>query len=743
MDKFSLTDEDTNYKTEISSNSLENNYDTYKNCDRNLNKNISENESFPVDNKKAYKCISCSRTVDDVLVLSCKHLMCLVCASLQLQEKYEKILKKCSKEKKVNILENHNINECFINPKDTKKAINDDKIDGVFKKEKLGYITCFLCDIKNKLTIETIEVLTKIGLISSDVLNVHTIFFNSDKDTQNKNNEIKEEYIKKMAIQLNDTLNSDCLKNENLKKLLISSKKYNYIDEQIDDLNKYSYICNICSYNEAVIYCKDCVEYLCKECCNNIHELDILKKLKMKNYKTHDYYDIDKNVINLKKIVKEPKKVLKITQEDIEIISDTNEESFHEKDLGSNCKIYDDESDFDNYDEKHFYERQKRFIEKEEKKKKNINISNNLNNLVQNMKNESNFESDNSSIKGTIGSTCVTNENSVNIKKKKKKRKMMKKIYKKLNNESNILQIKKNKEKGNYLNNDNEKKGDIYCLTSKSEFTGSSDESMYYSNSDKEIGITNIKNILDNNLEKPNENPVNSKDFTSIQNIRCHQHFNYPIHYFCHTCCTKCFCSECAINGTHTNNCNIENINNAFITILNKYLIKWNEIISDLINDLDRNFYESLEDTKNEWSLLLSECYCDLNSKVSYIVNNLSKKEKEIFQQFDSYMENFKKENLEYIDLLYSKYEDIEKTIKMIRDNKFQNNPINIIKFYQKNINFIDKTMLLNNDFKPIENLSKIRESKIFYMDLYASQIMSYLRFLQSFLNQSSLISSS
>lgn len=120
----------------------------------------------------------------------------------------------------------------------------------------------------------------------------------------------------------------------------------------------------------------------------------------------------------------------------------------------------------------------------------------------------------------------------------------------------------------------------------------------------------------------------------------------------------------------------------------------------------------------------------------------MHKMEKDIFNQLDTYMENFKKDNLDYVELLNSKYDDIENTISIIRANKFQKNPIDLIKFYNNNINIIDRTLILNKDFKPIEDLSKIRESKIFYMDLYTSQIISYLKHLQVFLSSNFLVPS-
>lgn len=225
---------------------------------------------------------------------------------------------------------------------------------------------------------------------------------------------------------------------------------------------------------------------------------------------------------------------------------------------------------------------------------------------------------------------------------------------------------------------------------------------------------------------------VNNADFTVIQNIRCPEHFGYPIQYYCHTCCNKCFCSECAINGNHNMECNIENINTAFITILNKYLIKWNEIISDLINDLHRNFYESLKDTQNEWSSLLSECFCELNAEINYVVNILTKKEIEIIKNLNSYLENFKKENLEYEQLLKDKQNKIDEAINIIRSNKNQTDPVNLIKFYRQHVYDISKVMLMNQDTSAIENLADVRESKIFFMDFYTSQLVSYLRHLQS-----------
>lgn len=711
-------------------------------------KNESGTELRAADRKKTYRCASCGRAVEDVLIFSCKHLICLICASEQLHKKYEKCMKICSEEEeKTKRSRNHKISECFLNPKGVANAIDNDKLSELFKKEKIGYITCYICDVKNKLTLDTIELLTKVGLFSHDVLNVHKFFFNSTTNGECPNGKISEDHIKKRSVQFNDTLNSDVVKNENLKKLLVSSSMYRYLDEHTDDMTKYSYICNVCSLNEAVMYCNDCVEYLCKECCGSIHEEDIINKVNFTDKKSHDYYQINKKGIHLKKIVKSPKKFLNITKEDIEILHDSDgdssqnkfqDENLREKKFGDNYpktiyKVYDDDhSDFDNYDENHFYERKKKLIDREDTKKKRIHISKKLGELVEHMKNGSSYDSENSSARGTTGSVGppVSGKHRLNAKGKAKRGK---------NRACNPVRSKKKDQTGEAAGGE----GGI-CLLSNSTASHvdvSSSESSICSanNSEREICITDISkgaHKIDSNVIL-NDESVNSKNFTTIENIRCSQHYNYPIQYFCHTCCNKCFCSECAINGVHTSDCNIENINTAFITVLNNYLIKWNEIINELMNDLNRNFYESLEDIKNDWSLTLSECYYDLNSKIGYISNNLSKKEKEIFDQLDLYMNTFKRENINYIELLNCKYDEIEKTINIIRDNKFQNNPIEMIKFYRENINAIDRTILVNNDFKPIEDLSKIRQSKIFYMDLYASQIVSYMRYLQAFLKPS------
>ncbi|SBT46966.1 hypothetical protein POVWA1_054910 [Plasmodium ovale wallikeri] len=780
MDNYSSSNEDTHSDGVKLSDSMEKSNAKYHEME-----NGSTDELCETRKKRIYRCANCNREVEDVLILSCKHLMCLTCSSIQLQEKYDAFVKAYSGLRNTEKREaNYKIGDCFADSSRVTEKANDDKVEEILKKEKLGYITCHMCNIKNKLTLDTIELLTKVGLFSSDVLNVHTFHSNivcNNDGNKNKKEGINEEHLKEMGKQLNDVLHchtahDDTLKSEKLKRLLLSSSKYKYLDEHIDDLSRYSYLCNICSFNEAVIYCNDCVEYLCRQCCESIHEMERINKIGYKNEKNHNYYEIEKEGINLKKIVKSPKKFMNITRDDIEILNKTDDESFDDEgfDEKKKYKVYDDEdySDFDNYDEKHFYERKKMLIQKDEKKKKKVNISNKLNDLVENMKNGSSYGSDNSSVGGTIGSIIDTGEKFKRNKKKSKNRRSL--IRERGTNTSSGRSIsggqrgKKTNRKGKLLRSgekvihEDEVKNESICLLSnesKPRVDVSSSASSLPSNDDsgREICINNITNrdtqsnrVNGDMNESANgyviggvqrginnlltNDVINTKNFTTIENIRCSQHYNYPIQYFCHTCNGKCFCAECAINGIHTTECNIENINTAFITVLNNYLIQWNEVINELINDLDRNFYESLEDTKHDWSSLLSESYYDLSSKISYIMNNMNKKEKEIFHQFDIYMENFKKENLDYIDLLNSKYEDIEKIINIIRDNKFEKNPIDLIKFYRNNINDIDKTIFLNNDFKPIEDLSKIRESKIFYMDLYASQIISYLRYLQTFL---------
>ncbi|EUD68767.1 hypothetical protein C922_00455 [Plasmodium inui San Antonio 1] len=756
MDYTDESSEDIHSKSGISSDGSEE-----RSAESTEGEEESGKELRAADRKKTYRCASCGRAVEDVLIFSCKHLICLICASEQLHKKYEKCMKASSEEKeKTKSSRNHKISECFLNSKGVASEIDNDKLSELFKKEKLGYITCYICNVKNKLTLDTIELLTKVGLFSHDVLNVHKFFFNSNTSRECANGKISEEHIKKSSVQFNDTLNSDVVKNENLKKLLVSSSMYRYLDEHTDDMTKYSYICNVCSLNEAVMYCNDCVEYLCKECCSSIHQDDIINKVNFTDKKTHDYYEINKKGIHLKKLVKSPKKFLNITKENIEILHDTDgdssenkfvDENLRETKFGDNYpkaiyKVYDDDnSDFDNYDENHFYERKKKLIDREDTKKKRIHISKKLNDLVEDMKNGSSYDSENSTAKGTTGSVARTGgkfkagTTSGRYRTKTKRGKNGAKHRRKPpageKRSCNLVPGKKKDQTGEA------EEGEGICLLSNSTVSHvdvSSSESSISSanNSEKEISITDLSrgvHKIDSNVILKDES-INSKNFTTIENIRCSQHYNYPIQYFCHTCCNKCFCSECAINGVHTSVCNIENINTAFITVLNNYLIKWNEIINELINDLNRNFYESLEDIKNDWSLTLSECYYDLNSKIGYITNNLSKKEKEIFEQLDLYMDTFKRENMDYIELLDSKYDEIEKTINIIRDNKFQNDPIEMIKFYRKNINTIDRTILVNNDFKPIEDLSRIQQSKIFYMDLYASEIVSYMRHLQAFL---------
>ncbi|SPJ11801.1 tripartite motif protein, putative [Plasmodium sp. DRC-Itaito] len=840
----------------------------------------SVNESVENENKKTYRCYNCNRKVEDVIILSCKHLICLICSSIQLEENYKKFSEKFMNKKCIENNKNkksHHIDECFDNYKDMiknkriynnineKKNVmfnNDIILDDMYKKEKVGFITCKLCNIKNKLSLESIEILTKVGLFSHNILNVHKFFFNRNVYEETDNNTLKYKSIEEEENIFDNSLN-DYINNDEKKKFLSLKNKYNYINDQMDDLEKYSYICNICSYNEAIIYCKDCVEYLCKECCDHIHEMDILrKKANLKIEKAHEYYEIEKSCFHLKKLVKAPKKFLNITQEDIDIMYNTDDESYTTyRDNNGKYKIYDNnniqsknknycynddpskkiniyndnfendrnihvdmfdklhmnDSDFDNYDEEHFYRRQKFFLDKAEKKRKNLLLSKKLNGLVENMKNESCYESDYSSKYGTDGSIKDSKKNVLLKLKKKKKKKMvhMKRenklhnIKKSVNDLTNIKNYddkhisdddnvsrrndaiysnksyNNNDDDNNNNNNDDDNNNDdgdnnnnddgdnnnnlvnikyiknvnninsnnlrndtyIFSNSTTVDMISLDDESLYSDNEIKEIGITNIHTEIcqkknNKTIENINNDIINNKQFTAIENVRCSEHYNYPIQYFCHTCLSSCFCSECAINGIHTNNCYIENINTAFITVLNNYLIQWNEIINELINDLEKNFYESLEDIKNDWSAHLSECYYNLNTKVNYIFNNLVKKEKEIFHEFDTYIEKFKNDNLQYIELLNSKYEDIEKTINLIRQNKFHTNPVDIIKFYTNNIDIIDKTILLNNDFKPIQDLSKIRESKIFYMDFYASQINSYLKYLQAYLNESNVLDS-
>ncbi|KEG04359.1 hypothetical protein YYE_01265 [Plasmodium vinckei vinckei] len=763
MDSISSSNNDINSEEE-------NGFIGFENGNTQICKEGTINESCETQNNKTYRCAYCSRKVEDVLICSCKHLMCLICASLQLQEKYNKFMKACSSAK---IIEeknvNYKINESFRNCIDIIDKMNDDKIEDVLKKEKIGYVTCNICNIKNKLTIDTLELLTKVGLFSPDVLNIHTFYFNLIGNNNNKKIKgLTESYVKQLSLEYeesynNDLSNSKILKNDKSKHLPVSNNKYNYLEEYTDDLDRYSYICNICSFNEAIIYCNDCIEYLCENCCKNIHEINTPNGINRKTT-PHDYYKIDKKTINLKKLVKPPKMFLNITKEDIEIIDNTDRDSFdgYFSENGENKKNTKtknfkvdggDDSDFDNYDEKYFYEKQKKMMEKQNKKNNNIKLSHKLNNLVENMKNESSYDSEHSTLDGTLGSISDIGANLLKKKKKKGNRHIHKKnIHRSnikygdhLNGETKMLE----KGKKNKIGNMN-KEESIFVFSNdemSSRVDISSNESSINScdSYDGEICIRNIKMESIKKKKKEIENIslnndiVGNKSITSIENIRCNHHYNYPIQYFCHTCCTKCFCSECAINGIHTPQCNIENINAAFITVLNNYLIQWNEIINELMNDLEVNFYESLEDTRNDWSSVLSECYYNISSKINYIINNMHKMEKDIFNQLDTYMEIFKKDNLDYVELLSAKYDDIENTISIIRANKFQKNPIDLIKFYNNNINIIDRTLMLNKDFKPIEDLSKIRESKIFYMDLYTSQIISYLKHLQVFLSSNFL----
>ncbi|SCN62637.1 tripartite motif protein, putative [Plasmodium chabaudi chabaudi] len=762
MDSISSSNSDINSEEE-------NGFSDFENENSQICKEKTISESCETQNNITYRCAYCSRKVEDVLICSCKHLMCLICASLQLQEKYDKFMKACSsakiiEEKKVN----YKINESFRNCIDIIDKMNNDKIEDVLKKEKIGYVTCNICNIKNKLTIDTLELLTKVGLFSSDVLNIHTFYFNLIGNNNKKIKGLTENYVKQLSLEYeesynNDLSNSKILKNDKSKQLPISNNKYNYLEEYTDDLDRYSYICNICSFSEATIYCNDCIEYLCENCCKSIHEANTPNGINSKTT-SHDYYKIDKKTINLKKLVKSPKMFLNITKEDIEIIDNTDRDSFDgyfsengekkkNKKIGNFKVDGGDDSDFDNYDEKYFYEKQKKMMEKKNKKDNNIKLSHKLNNLVENMRNGSNYDSEDSTIDGTLGSISDIGANLLKKKKKKGNRHMRKKNMHGSNIKygENLIGETKSLQKGKKNKIGNMNKEESICVFSNDEISSrvdiSSNESSINScdSYDGEICIRNIKMESIKKKKKEIENIslnndiVANKSITSIENIRCNHHYNYPIQYFCHTCCTKCFCSECAINGIHTSQCNIENINAAFITVLNNYLIQWNEIINELINDLEVNFYESLEDTRNDWSSVLSECYYNISSKINYIINNMHKMEKDIFNQLDTYMENFKKDNLDYVELLNAKYDDIENTISIIRANKFQKNPIDLIKFYNNNINIIDRTLMLNKDFKPIEDLSKIRESKIFYMDLYTSQIISYLKHLQVFLSSNFL----
>ncbi|KNC37512.1 hypothetical protein PFLG_02046 [Plasmodium falciparum RAJ116] len=156
------------------------------------------------------------------------------------------------------------------------------------------------------------------------------------------------------------------------------------------------------------------------------------------------------------------------------------------------------------------------------------------------------------------------------------------------NNNNNLVNIKYIKNVNNI--NSNNLRNDTYIFSNSTtiDMISLDDEPLYSDSELKEIGITNIHTEIcqkknNKTLENINNDIINNKQFTAIENVRCSEHYNYPIQYFCHTCLSLCFCSECAINGIHTNNCNIENINTAFI---NK-----------------KNFYESLEDIKKmTWS---------------------------------------------------------------------------------------------------------------------------------------------
>ncbi len=169
----------------------------------------------------------------------------------------------------------------------------------------------------------------------------------------------------------------------------------------------------------------------------------------------------------------------------------------------------------------------------------------------------------------------------------------------------------------------------------------------------------------------------------------CKEH-GEELTYYCFDCFCRCICSECVVHGVHKNH-EVMNIKRAYPLILEKtddLLFSVQNKIQDIMNvqqSLDTKRKELVDNT-NLIKTEMSQAFEEIKLK-------LQKKEKEIMDRADVFLQEHLQEMNTYSRVMQSKVISLNKLIDSINSNISRRDEVTMLNFYSESKNRIIQTV--------------------------------------------------
>ena len=207
-------------------------------------------------------------------------------------------------------------------------------------------------------------------------------------------------------------------------------------------------------------------------------------------------------------------------------------------------------------------------------------------------------------------------------------------------------------------------------------------------------------NSCNNFFPNLNSNILNYRDL-------CKEH-GEPISYLCLDCMSKCICSECILNGIHTNH-EVTNIKKAYPLICEKTL-DLKKYTSEKINELNC-IKNNLEYKRNNIGNINQKCKNEIRNAFQLIRIRLNDKEKEILEKAESALKENLNEINTYINIIQGKMITLSKIINTLNANLTKKDELNLINFYCDNKNYILSEIEINelNSMSKINSISDLK----------------------------------
>ncbi len=187
------------------------------------------------------------------------------------------------------------------------------------------------------------------------------------------------------------------------------------------------------------------------------------------------------------------------------------------------------------------------------------------------------------------------------------------------------------------------------------------------------------------------KSPLSLNNQTTIQQYLnnkkefCKEH-NEEATYYCLDCLCRCICSECVVNGQHKSH-QVMHVKKAYPIVIEKsedIMFQVNNRIKDITsvhNFLEGRKKEIVENT-NTIKSEISKSFEDIRSR-------LVKKEKEILEKADVFLQENLQELNTYSRVLQSKIISFNKIIDSVNSNLIRRDEVSLLNYYSENKNKI------------------------------------------------------